>query len=148
MIVSVVGAGKMGLPLACLIADHGAQVFACDVNPDLVDMINRGGCPIDEPGVPALLSRNVEKGRLEATTNTAAASAQSDVIIVIVPALLTADLHADLSILESVAHDVATTVRRGTIVIYETTVPVGTTRRHHADPQGYGCMGGLLTGAG
>lgn len=129
MKVALIGAGKMGLPLACLIADHGADVIACDVNPELVEAINRGSCPIDEPGVSELLARSVAAGRLHATTDTAAAAAESDVIIVIVPALLTDDLHADLSIMESVTRQIATTVRPGTLVVYETTVPVGTSRK-------------------
>jgi perosamine synthetase len=126
--VVVVGAGKMGLPLACQIADQGASVTACDVNAVAVARINAGVCPIDEPGMPELLARVVAKGALVASTETAAAAAGADVVIVIVPALLTADLDVDTSILESVAATLATAIRPGTLVSFETTMPVGGTR--------------------
>ncbi len=128
MIVSVVGAGKMGLPLACHFAARGARVHACDVNAELVAAINSGTCPIDEPGVPELLAAAVAGGALTATTDTGTAVAESDAVVVIVPALLTDDLHADLSILESVTRQIAAAMQPGLLVSYETTVPVGTTR--------------------
>src|SRR5437867_304621 len=129
MRISVVGAGKMGLPLACHFASRGATVIACDVNAALVERINRGECPIDEPGVPALLASAVASGRLSATTDTMAAVAASDAVIVIVPVLLTGDNHAELSIMKSVTEQVARGLHAGLLVSYETTVPVGTTRR-------------------
>src|SRR5690606_15671162 len=82
MKVVVVGAGKMGLPLACQIADRGAEVTACDINANTVAAINRGECPIDEPGVPEILRRVVDQGRLRASTETAAAASEADVVIV------------------------------------------------------------------
>ena len=129
MKVTVIGAGKMGLPLACQFASRGATVVACDVNPSVVDAINRGECPIDEPGVPALLGEAVEAGRLSATVDTEAAVAGSDVIVVIVPVLLTADRDAELSVVEGVTRRIAGSLRRDAMVCYEMTLPVGATRR-------------------
>ena len=128
MRVVVVGAGKMGLPLACQIADRGAAVTACDVNAAVVDQVNAGDCPIDEPGVPDLLARVVGVGALVASTDTASAAAAADVVIVIVPALLTEELDVDTSILESVATQLSSAIRPGTLVSFETTMPVGGTR--------------------
>ncbi len=128
MKVSVIGAGKMGLPIACRFAQRGATVFACDVNQKLVDAINAGRSPIDEPGVGEIVRETVAAGRLRATTDTASAVAQSDTVVVIVPALLTPDHRADLSILISVSKTVAANLPADSLVIYETTVPVGTTR--------------------
>ncbi|HYJ78942.1 MAG TPA: nucleotide sugar dehydrogenase, partial [Longimicrobiaceae bacterium] len=128
MNIVVVGAGKMGLPLACQFAQRGGRVTACDVSRTAVDAINAGECPIDEPGVPELLAGAVAAGTLRASTDTADAVSRADAVVVIVPALLTPDRHADLSILESVSRQIATTLRPGTLVSYETTVPVGTTR--------------------
>jgi nucleotide sugar dehydrogenase len=128
MNVAVIGAGKMGLPLASHLAFRGASVLACDVNPAIVGSINRGECPIDEPGVPKLMAAMVSEGRLRATSDTVAAVQQSDVVIVIVPALLTSDRHVDLSILESVAHQIASGIHKGLLVSFETTLPVGATR--------------------
>ncbi len=128
MNVVVVGAGKMGLPLAVQIADRGGHVVACDVNPGVVATINAGECPIDEPGVPDLLRAAVAAGRLTATTDTVAAAAQADVIIVIVPALLTPEYDVDTTILESVARSIAGVIPQGALVSFETTLPVGGTR--------------------
>ena len=128
MRVAVVGAGKMGLPLACHFASRGAQVLACDTNERLVRQLNRGECPIAEPGLAPLLRRVVGKGMLRATSNTGDAVAASHTVVVIVPALLRKGTQPDLTILDTVTVQIASTLRPGTLVSYETTVPVGTTR--------------------
>ncbi len=56
MKIAVVGGGRMGLPLACMFAKHGASVTVCDINPSLVQAIERGGCPYEEPGLPELMA--------------------------------------------------------------------------------------------
>jgi nucleotide sugar dehydrogenase len=120
----------MGLPLAVWMASRGAFVWACDINPEVVSAIEAGDPSIDEPGVRELLGEALAAGRLRATTDTAAAVSESDVVIVIAPAVLTSQREADLSNLQSASRDIARGLRRGTLVIYETTVPVGTTREH------------------
>ena len=130
MNVSVIGVGKMGLPLAVWMASRGASVWACDINPDVVRAIEAGDPRIDEPGVRELLGEVLAAGRLRATTDTARAVSESDVVIVIAPAVLTSAREADLSNLQSASQDIARGLRRDTLVIYETTVPVGTTREH------------------
>jgi nucleotide sugar dehydrogenase len=127
--VAVIGAGKMGLPLACVIAGNGACVIACDANPRVVDAINRGAPLLNEPGVAEGVRALVAEGRLRASTDTVAAVAQSDVVIVIVPVLLTQEREADTSIIESVSAQIAQGMRAGTMVSYETTLPIGGTRR-------------------
>ena len=118
----------MGLPIAVQFALKGAEVYACDVRADVVDALNRGECTIDEPGVPEAIKQMVDAGRFKATTDTEAAVRESDVVIVIVPALLTDESRADLSILEAVTHQVKAALHPGLLVCYETTLPVGTTR--------------------
>ena len=129
MKITVVGAGKMGLPLVCQFASRGATVWACDSNPAVVDAINRGVCPIVEPGVSEMLGGAVAAARIHATTDTTAAASASDVIVVIVPVLLTSEKDADLSTIEAVSRQIAAGLRRGVMVSYETTLPVGATRR-------------------
>lgn len=129
MNVSVVGVGKMGLPIAVWLASRGASVWACDKNPEVVAAIEAGSPDIDEPGVVELLGEALRAERLRATTDTAAAAAESDVVIVITPAVLTDAHEADLSNLEDASRDIARGAQAGTLVVYETTVPVGTTRR-------------------
>ena len=129
MRVALVGAGKMGLPLACQLAHKGATVAACDKNAALVEAINAGRCPFDEPGLAPLLEEGVRSGRLRATTDTASAVASSEVVVVIVPALLTSEKDVDASILVAASRDIAKGLKKGTLVSYETTLPVGGTRR-------------------
>lgn len=127
--VAVIGAGKMGLPLACQFANNGALVTACDKSERVVDAINNGICPFEEPELSALLARLVAGARLEASTDTRAVVADSDVVVVIVPVLLTADDRADTLAIESLARDIGAVIKRGTMVSFETTLPVGFTRR-------------------
>jgi nucleotide sugar dehydrogenase len=127
--ISVVGAGKMGLPICCQLALKGAEVIACDVNQAVVDAINQGRCAIEEPGVPGLVNEMVSAGRLAATTDTVEAVRQSDAVIIIVPAILKEDNRADLGILEGVTRQVKEALHPGLLICYETTLPVGTTRK-------------------
>ncbi len=129
MKVAVVGGGRMGLPLACVLAKHGARVTVCDINPELVAFINAGECPYEEPGLPELIADLHQAGRLAASTDTTTASAESDVIVVIVPAHLTPERCIDLSILQQASADVGRGLGEGKLVTYETTVTVGGTRR-------------------
>lgn len=129
MNITVIGAGKMGLPLACQFAHNGATVIICDIRADLIADINRGTCPIDEPGVADLLAEAVADGRLTATMDVSAAVRKSSVVVVIVPVLLTPERDADLSAIESVSHQIAQGLEPNTMVSYETTMPVGSTRR-------------------
>ena len=128
MKVAVIGAGKMGLPLACQFASRGAKVCACDLRQEVVDAINAGRSLLDEPGVPEVLSAVVRDGHLRATTDTRAAVAESEAIVVIVPAVLDAQREADLSAVLAVTEQVAGGLRKAALVSYETTMPVGTTR--------------------
>jgi nucleotide sugar dehydrogenase len=129
MKVNVVGAGRMGLPLACMLGKNGATVTVSDTNRALVRSIEAGDCPYEEPGLPELIASLHRAGRLSATTDTARATAESDAVIVIVPAHLTPDRDIDFTILRSASADVGKGLRRGTLVVYETTVTVGGTRR-------------------
>ena len=97
--VTVIGAGKMGLPLACVLASGGARVTVCDVDHVVVEEVNRGNCPFDEPGVAELLGTMVRSGSLCATTDTATAVSASEVVVVLVPVLLTDGNRADMSII-------------------------------------------------
>ena len=127
--VAVVGGGRMGLPLACALGKRGAQVTVADIDAALVAAIEAGQCPYEEPGLLELVTELHSAGRLHATVDTTSASAGSDVIVVIVPAHLTAERSIDLSILQSASAAVGKGLRKGALVIYETTVSVGATRR-------------------
>jgi nucleotide sugar dehydrogenase len=130
MKVAVVGAGKMGLPLACQIASSGASVTACDKSSPVVEAINAGRMPFDEPGVGELLAELHRAGGIRAVTDVAEGVRGCDVAIVIIPVLLTPEKSADLSIMDEVTEQIAAVLAPGMLVSYETTLPVGTTRNH------------------
>ncbi len=125
----MVGGGRMGLPLACMFGQKGASILVCDIDPGLVEAINAGRCPYEEPGLPKLMADLHRLGLLGASLDTTAATAVSDAVVIIVPAHLTPDRNIDLSILKAASDAVGKGLRPGTLVIYETTVTMGATRR-------------------
>src|SRR5579864_1365580 len=127
--VAVVGLGKIGLPLAAQFASKGFLVIGCDVVPQVVNTSNAGHSHVhEEPGLEEAVSREVHEGRLRASLDTAAATRESDVVVVIVPLIVGPDRSMDFRILDAATTAVGRGLRRGTLVIYETTLPVGTTR--------------------
>lgn len=131
--VTVVGLGKIGLPLAAQVAAKGFRVQGVDASPRVVSLVSAGLPPFPgEPGLARALRAAVGAGLLTATTDTAAAAAGSDVVIVVVPLLTGPGGRPDFSAVDSATAAVAAGLRQGTLVSYETTLPVGTTRRRLA----------------
>ncbi len=129
MNVCVVGLGKVGLPLAVQYASRGLSVIGCDTDEAKVVRINAGDCPlVGEEGLEDGLRAALDVGRLRATTDTAAAVSESEVVVIIVPVGLTGDRRPDFSYLDAATEAVASGLRPGTLVLVESTVPVGTTR--------------------
>jgi nucleotide sugar dehydrogenase len=124
--VCVIGLGKMGLPLATILASKGCEVIGVDTNKQLVDTINKNIFPIDEPGIKTLFHKNMH--RIVATLDTITAVKISDVIIVLVPLLVDKEMKEDYTALDNVTNNISLGLGKGKLVIYETTVPVGTTR--------------------
>ena len=133
MNVAVVGIGRIGLPLAATIASKGHHVFGCDVNAGLVARVNRADNPIpDEAGLDALLRTVVTAGSLEATTETARAVSQCEVVLFAVRVDVDESGRADLRYLFAAAEEAAKGLARGALCIFDTTLPVGTTRHELA----------------
>jgi nucleotide sugar dehydrogenase len=127
--VAVVGAGKMGLPLAAQFADHGWHVTAVDVQQAVVDAINEGRSHVEgEPGLDDLVRGAHVGERLRATTDGTAASRQADVVVLIVPVLLDDEQRPDYRHMDVAVDSIAPGVHPGSLVIFETTLPVGDTR--------------------
>jgi UDP-N-acetyl-D-glucosamine dehydrogenase len=129
MRVAVVGLGHIGLPLAVQYARRGHDVIGCDIDARIVDAINRGLSPHDdEPalveGVPELFAA----GRLRATTDDADGVRQAEVVVVIVPVVVDEARAIDFTAIDAATREVAAGLQPGTLVVYETTLPVGTTR--------------------
>ena len=128
--VAVVGLGKIGLPLAAQFASKGVEVVGCDVLPDVVESINAGRAHIhEEAGLEAAVAAAVAKGKLTATTDTSAAVATAGVVVIIVPLMVTPDRAIDYRALDAATRAVGRGLRKDTLVMYETTLPVGTTRQ-------------------
>ncbi len=122
--VAVYGLGKMGLPLAGVYAELTGAVVGADVDPDVVDSVNEGECHVDgEPGLADLVAETVETGALRAVDDPAAAADNARLHVVIVPTLITDEGRADLTIVESVAQDIASGLDEGDLVVIESTVP-------------------------
>jgi nucleotide sugar dehydrogenase len=127
--VAVVGAGKMGLPLAAQFAGHGWRVIAVDIDPRVVDAINAGRSHVgEEPDLGGLVATAHGAGLLSATLDGAAAAATADVVVLIVPVMLDAEGRPDYRFMDSAVEAIAPGVHPGSLVIFETTLPVGDTR--------------------
>lgn len=131
--VAVVGLGKIGLPLAVQYAQHGKRVIGCDINPQVVEMLNAGQSHIqEEPELATEVPNLVHTGLLSATVNTAEAVRQADVVVVIVPVAIDAQNEVNFAGIDGATAAIGAGLQSGTLVIYETTLPVGTTARRFA----------------
>ena len=131
--VAVVGAGKMGLPLAAQFASHGWDVTAVDIQQSVVDAINEGRSHVtEEPGLAELVRDAHAAGRLRATMDGVAAARNADVVVLIVPVMLDDEQQPDYRHMDSAVASIARGVHEGSLVIFETTLPVGDTRNRFA----------------
>lgn len=130
----VVALGKIGLPLAVQVAGAGHQVTGCDIDEAVVASVGAGQEPF--PGEAQLaerLAKAVSGGALSATADTTAAVAAGPDLVIAVPPLVTReDGSTDWSALDAVVEAIGAGLQAGTTVSFETTVPVGTTRRRIA----------------
>ena len=129
MKITLVGLGKIGLPLAVQYANKGHLVKGADVNKATVDLINAGKEPF--PGEDQLgprLKALVDSGALTATTNTVEAVSESDAVVVAVPLFVDANAQPAFSAMDAASRDIGRGLKSGTLVAYETTLPVGTTK--------------------
>jgi nucleotide sugar dehydrogenase len=125
----VVGAGKMGLPLAVQFARHGWDVTAVDVNPDVVAAVNAGRSHVtEEPGLAEGVAEVHAAGRLRASADAAEAVRGADVAVLIVPVMLDDAHQPDYRYMDSAVESISGGVHAGLTVIFETTLPVGDTR--------------------
>jgi nucleotide sugar dehydrogenase len=133
MKICVVALGKIGLPLAVQFAAKGHTVVGADISERVVQTVNDGAVPFPgEADLDVKLKQAVTAGLLTATTDTAAAVAESDAVVIVVPLFVDADGVPDFGWMDDATRAVAAGLRPGTLVSYETTLPVGTTRNRWA----------------
>ncbi|MCV0403137.1 MAG: nucleotide sugar dehydrogenase [Chloroflexi bacterium] len=130
MRIAVVGLGHIGLPLAVQYASRGHDVLGVDVDRRIVDTLNAGETPHrDEQTLIDRVPELVATGRLRATDwSDPAGFGEADVVVVIVPVVVDADRQIDFKPIDAATRDIAANLGPNTLVVYETTLPVGTTR--------------------
>ncbi len=130
--VAVYGLGHVGVPLLAAWLSAGARGIGVDVDEAKVLTVASGRSPVEEPGVEEILRAALSSGRLKSTTDGVLASRESDVKLIAVPTKLRsspASVEADLSALKSAARAIGEGLKEGDLVILESSVPPGTTRR-------------------
>ncbi|PUE49070.1 UDP-N-acetyl-D-mannosamine dehydrogenase [Limnohabitans sp. 2KL-1] len=127
--ISIIGLGYIGLPTAAVFASRKIQVIGVDVNQQAVDTINQGRIHIVEPDLDMVVQAAVTEGYLRATTTPEPAEA----FLIAVPTPFkdgpSGPHHPDLDYIESAAKSIAPVIKKGDLVILESTSPVGATEQ-------------------
>ncbi|HXT51538.1 MAG TPA: UDP-glucose/GDP-mannose dehydrogenase family protein, partial [Thermoanaerobaculia bacterium] len=126
MQICVVGTGYVGLVTGACLADFGMEVTCVDKVAQKIEMLQRGEMPIYEPGLEALVQRNVEAGRLHFTTDLPSAVEPAVAVFIAVGTPPREDGSADLSYVVQVAEAIAEHMQGYKVVVTKSTVPVGT----------------------
>lgn len=130
MRIAVIALGKIGLPLAAQFAAAGHEVTGVDINPRTVDAVNGGREPFPgEAHLQEKMGNLVPAGRLRATTEYAEAIPSADVVVVVVPLVVDdTSWEPDFRWMDAATRSLAKFLSANTLISYETTLPVGTTR--------------------
>lgn len=130
MKIAMIGTGYVGLVSGVCFSDFGHDVVCVDKDPAKIDMLERGKVPIYEPGLDALMAKNVAQGRLSFTGDLkAAVDGASAVFIAVGTPTRRGDGHADLTYVMAAAEEIAQAMTDYTVVVTKSTVPVGTNRQ-------------------
>ncbi|WHQ75365.1 UDP-N-acetyl-D-mannosamine dehydrogenase [Pantoea sp. Lij88] len=123
--ISVIGLGYIGLPTAAVFASKGKKVVGVDINARAVETINRGAIHIVEPDLDRVVHAAVTRGDLRATTQPEAA----DAFLIAVPTPFKDEHQPDLRFVKAAAESIAPVLKKGDLVILESTSPVGSTEQ-------------------
>lgn len=125
--IAMIGTGYVGLVSAACFAEFGIDVIAVDKDQKKIEGLWEGKIPIYEPGLDDLVKRNVEAGRLTFTSDLASAVQDVDAVFIAVGTpSRRGDGHADLTFLFAAAEEIAKGLKKETVVVTKSTVPVGT----------------------
>ncbi|MCR9012818.1 UDP-N-acetyl-D-mannosamine dehydrogenase [Gabonibacter chumensis] len=117
------GLGYIGLPTAIIAAKHGIQVTGVDINPQVVELTNKGQLHIIEPGLEEYLQEVVQNGYLRASLK----PETSDAYFIVVPTPFKGNHEPDTSYVEAATHTVLPFLKEGDLYVIESTSPIGTT---------------------
>ena len=123
--VVMIGLGYIGLPTAALIASNNVKVYGVDINPKVVDTINRGEIHIVEPSLAIVVASAVKNGYLKAAT----APVEASTYIIVVPTPFKEKNEPDTSFVESATKAITPLLKVGDLYIIESTSPIGTTEK-------------------
>lgn len=126
MKLTVFGTGYVGLVTGACLADVGHQVMCMDVDEEKINNLKKGVLPIYEPGLDAVVKRNVEEGRLHFTTDPKEAVEFGDIQFIAVGTPPDEDGSADLQYVLAVAESIATHMETPKVIVNKSTVPAGT----------------------
>jgi UDPglucose 6-dehydrogenase len=126
MRVAVIGTGYVGLVTGTCLANVGHEVTCVDNDPKKLEKLDKGISPIYEPGLDAIISRNIEAGRLKFTGKLVHALDSVDIVFIAVGTPQSDDDAADLSYVMAAAREIAEAAQHEFIVVCKSTVPVGT----------------------
>jgi UDPglucose 6-dehydrogenase len=132
MNISIIGTGYVGLVTGACFAEFGVQVVCADKDGAKIAALERGEIPIYEPGLEAIVERNLRERRLAFTTDTAAAVRGSLVVLIAVQTPTGADGSTDLRAVEAVAREIGRAIDGYKVIVTKSTVPVGTSYRVRA----------------
>lgn len=125
--VCVVGCGRIGLPTACLFAEAGFRVIGVDADSNVVSLLKKGKAPFVETGLSELVKKHAKSTRFTATTDIKKAASESEIIFFIVPTVVDEKKKPDYSYVEKACKDAGLGLRKGSIVIFASTVGPGIT---------------------
>ena len=129
MKLSVVGTGYVGLVSGTCFAETGINVVCIDIDQKKIDNLNNGIIPIYEPGLEDIYKKNVEKGRLEFSTNLAQSIEEAEAVFIAVGTPPDEDGSADLKYVLGVAREIGKSMTHYLVVVTKSTVPVGTSKK-------------------
>lgn len=132
MKIAIVGTGYVGLVTGACFAEMGLDVTCVDTDAAKIEALRRGRIPIYEPGLDALVARNAAAGRLHFITDLAGCIDRVQVVFTAVGTPPDEDGAADLSHVLEVARTFGRLIRRPTLLVIKSTVPVGTAARVRA----------------
>jgi UDP-N-acetyl-D-mannosaminuronic acid dehydrogenase len=123
--ISILGLGYIGLPTATMFANYGIYTKGVDLNETIIEKVNNGVPHFGEPNLDVLLRLAVDRGFLTASRDVT----PSDAFIITVPTPMTDDKLADLSFVYSATCSISPHLKKGDLIILESTVPTGTTEK-------------------
>ena len=129
MNIAIVGTGYVGLVSGTCFAETGNNVICIDIDPKKIDTLKNGETPIYEPGLEALLKRNIKEGRLHFTTELAEGIKEAQFIFLALPTPPGDDGAADLKYVLGVAEQLSELISDYKVIINKSTVPVGTAKK-------------------